>query len=164
MSFDPEKFMNSTVDQPFETERTLCPPGEYKMAIDDFTSEAFDSFEFEYRKGERAGEKGVIHKFNVPIVVLDDKVAAHLEMDKVVVYKTINLDLDEDGDLVWGKNKNIALGQLRNAVGQNAKGPWSPSQLRGSKPFVGRVEHRRGKRKDGSEFVIAEVTTVAPIR
>lgn len=164
MSFDPDKFMQTTVDQPFETERTLCPAGEYKMVVDDFTSEAFEAIEFEYKKGERAGTKGVMHKFNCPFVILDDKVAADLDQEKVIVYKTINLDLDDDGNLVWGKNKNIALGQLRNAVGQNGPGPWAPSQLRGSKTFIGKVEHRTGKRKDGTPFTRAEVTTVAPIR
>lgn len=162
--FDPNLFMNQTIDQPLETERTLCPPGDYQFVIDDFTAEALESIDFEYRKGPRAGQPGVMYKFSCPCVVQDEAVKTQLGVEKLVVYKQMNLDID-GGNLEWGKNKNIELGQLRNAVGQNVNGqPWAISNLRGAGPFMGRVEHREGKRKDGSAFKLAEIVRVAPIR
>lgn len=164
MPFNAEDFMTQTIDQPLETERTLVPPGEYKMVIDDFTQEAFETFEFEYKRGPNAGQPGQMTKFGCPCIVVDDKVKADLGMEKVTVFKNITLDFDDTGAIAFGKNRNIDLGQLRHAVGQNNPGPWSIAQLRGAGPFMGRVEHREGKRKDGSAFKIAEVTRVAPIR
>ena len=35
--FDPDAFMQETVDQPLAVDRTLCPEGEYRFTIDDFT-------------------------------------------------------------------------------------------------------------------------------
>lgn len=161
-NFDPEAFMNETVDQPMETERTLCPVGEYPMMIDDFDSKAFQAIPF---KDKQTGEDREFHKFGCPCVVQDPAVAQKLGIARVVVFKNCNLDFGDDGKLAWGPNKNTDLGQLRHAVGQNDRGKtWSPGNLRGAGPFMGKVEHRSGKRKDGSEFVIAEVTRVAPIR
>ena len=37
MPFDPDAFMQTTVDQPLETEYVLVPQGEYVAMIDDFT-------------------------------------------------------------------------------------------------------------------------------
>lgn len=162
--FNPDAFMAQTVDQPFATERTLCPPGEYRMAVDDFTSEAITITEFEYRRGPNTGKKGKMVKFNCPIIVLDDKVASKLGVDKVVIRQQFILDVDENNQLVFGTNKNIGLGQLRDAVGQNQPGPWGIPNLRNSKPFVGKVIHREYKRDDGTSTTIAEVSRMGALR
>lgn len=162
--FDPDEFMNSTIDQPLETERTLCPEGEYKAMIDDFTRDAFETFEFEYKRGPNAGQPGSMTNFSIPFVIDDDKVKQSMEMDKVVVFKRVVLDFADGGKaLAWGKNKNIELGKIRKAVGQNNPGPWSPAMLRNAGPLMVKVVHRKGKRKDGSDFVMAEIERVAPI-
>lgn len=163
--FDPEAFMTQTVDAPFETERTICPEGEYRACVDDFNArDAIERFDFTYKKGEKAGQPGTMTKLTLPILILDDKVKADLELEKVVVYWSMNLDVDEYGQFEEGKNKNIALGQLRSATGQNQKGPWSIANLRGSKPFMARVIHREGDRKDGSRYKVADISRVMPIR
>lgn len=163
-NFDPELFMQQTVDQPMETERTLCPPGDYTMMVDDFEAKrAIEQIDFEYKKGPNAGQPGTMYVFNCPCVVQDDKVKADMDQDRVIVYKRITLDVNADGQLSWGKNKNIDLGQLRHAVGQNHAGTWNISHLRGAGPFVGKVEKREGKRKDGTNFEGREVTRVAPL-
>ncbi len=161
-SFDPDTFMSETIDQPLETERTLVPAGEYKARIDDFTRDAFQTIDFTYKRGPNAGQEGSFTKFNVPFVIDDDRVKAELGMDKVVVFQSITLDF-EQGKLAWGKNKNIDLGKLRKAVGQNNAGPWSPGSLRGAGPVMIKVIHREGKRNDGSTWKNAEVERVAPI-
>jgi hypothetical protein len=163
--FDPESFMNQTLDQPLETERKLVPPGEYRMRVGDFDSNAFETFDFTYKKGPKAGEAGSMHKFTCPVVIDDDRVRQAMSTDEPKVYVQCTLDVDETGQLQWGPNRNVDLGKLRHAVGQNVAGqPWSIANLRGAGPFMGKVEHREGKRKDGSPFKVAEVTRFAPIR
>lgn len=162
--FDPDLFMQQTIDQPMETERTLVPAGEYQMNIDDFDSKVFQTFDFEYKQGPNAGQPGSFTKFNCPCVINDDKVKALFKRDKVLAFKPITLDFNPDGSLAFGVNQNVELGQLRQAVGQNAPGtPWLPAHLRGAGPFMGRVEHKDVTRKDGSKVTVAEVTRVARI-
>jgi len=164
MAFNAEDFMNMTIDQPLEIERTLVPPGEYKMFVADFTSDAFETFEFEYKRGPNAGQQGSMTKFTCPVTIDDDHVKAELQMDTPRIFYQCTLDFDDHGNLEFGKNRNIALGQLRHAVGQNAPGPWNIAMLRGAGPFMGKVEHRSGKRKDGTPFKVAEITRLAPMR
>ena len=162
--FNPDDFMNQTVDQPLDHERTMVPPGEYQMRIGDFDRDAFETFEFTYQRGPNAGQEGKLHKFTCPIIVEDDTVKQKMGVETPMVYHQCTLDVDEHGKLLWGPNKNIALGQLRHATRQNDVGtPWSIGNLRGAGPFMGKVEHREGKRKDGSKFKIAEVVRFAPI-
>ena len=78
------------------------------------------------------------------------------------MFKRMILDV-KNGQLEWGKNKNIDLGQLRNAVGQNTAGAWHIGMLSGAGPFVGRVEKKTGQRKDKSEFETREVGRVGPL-
>lgn len=52
--------------------------------------------------------------------------------DKVTVRQGLMLDMLSNGGFDMGKGKNIGLGRLREAVGQNVSGrPWTPSQLIG---------------------------------
>jgi hypothetical protein len=164
MTFDPETFMNQTLDAPLEIERTLIPEGEYRMSVDDFTSDAFETYEFTYKRGPRSGSEGSMTTFNCPIVVDDDKLKAELQTEKPMVFYRCTLDFNDDGSLATGPNKNIDLGKLRHAVGQNQQGNWSINMLRGAGPFMGKVQHRQGKRKDGTPFKVAEIVKMAPLR
>lgn len=164
-SFDPNAFMQTTVDQPLETERTLVPEGEYRLFVGDFDSSIFETFEFTYQRGPNAGQPGQMHKATFPIIVDDDAVRTLFGQQEVRVYYECTLDLDpQTGQLSFGPNKNIDLGKLRHAAGQNNPGPWSMGQLRGAGPFMGKIEHREIRRKDGTKFKRAEVTRMSPIR
>lgn len=162
-TFDPSLFMQQTVDAPMETEYTLVPEGEYKAMIDDFNEDAVEQFEFEYKRGPKAGQNGSMMKLTLPFVIDDDKVKAELARDKVTVTKQLILDLDTNGGLDRGKNRNIDLGRIRDAVGQNAGGPWNISNLRGAGPLVVKVVHREFDYKDGRKGKRAEVDRVARI-
>lgn len=161
--FDPETFLNQTIDQPLETEFLTVPDGEYTATIDDFTSEAIEQIHFEYKNGPRAGTPGTMTKFSIPFVIQDDAVKAELGRDKIVVYKQVILDVGDDGGLDWGKNKNIDLGRIRAAVGQNDPGPWSPGNLRGAGPVMVKVGRVPFKRKDGSKGERVEIERVVRI-
>jgi hypothetical protein len=164
MDFNPEDFMNQTVDQPLDFERTMVPEGEFKGSVGDFTSEAFETITFTYKRGPNAGQEGAMHKFTCPIIIDDPQVAAKMQQETPRVYMNCTLDFDDQGKLEFGPNKNIDLGKLRHAVGQNNAGPWSISMLRGAGPFMVKIQHRTGKRKDGTEFKVAEPIRFAPIR
>ena len=86
----------------------------------------------------------------------DDRVISSHEMQMI-------LDIGGDGGLDFGPNKNVNLGKVRDAVGQNAAGAWGPVQLRGAGPVMVKVTHNTFKRKDGTEGKRAEVTRVARI-
>jgi hypothetical protein len=161
--FDPETFMNQIIDEPLETEFVTVDPGEYVATIDDFTSEAFEQIHFEYKKGARAGTPGIMTKLTLPFVIQDDAVKQLLEMEKVVVRKQLILDLQDNGDLDWGTNKNIDLGRIRAAVGQNDPGPWSISKLRGAGPVMVKVTKVPFERKDGSKGERTEIERVVRI-
>lgn len=166
-SFDPNEFMQQTVDTPIDglqTDLKLCPEGEYKAMIDDFDGNAFERFEFTYQKGPNAGMPGSMTKLNLPFKITDDpRVKEALDRDSTVVRKPITLDFDSNGRLDFGINRNLELNRVRVAVGQNAPGPWNFPQLRGAGPVMIRVVHRRGKRKDGTDFTIAEVDRVVKL-
>lgn len=161
--FDANEFMQGQMDKPLDTEFTLVPISEYMATIDDFDSSAFEVINFEYKKGERKGTPGSMTKATIPFVIQDDRVKAELGRDKVTISKQLILDLEEDGKtLATGPNKNIELGRIRAAVGQD-KGPWSFSMLRGAGPLMVKVGHVEFTRSDGSKGKRAEVERVTRI-
>lgn len=161
--FDANEFMQTQMDKPLETEYTLCPQGEFQATIDDFTADAFEVVNFEYKKGERAGTPGTMTKFTIPFVIQDDRVKQELSRDKVVVAKQLILDLEDDGKTIaTGPNKNIDLGRIRAAAGQT-NGPWSPSMLRGAGPMMVKVGHVEFTRRDGTKGKRAEIERVTRI-
>lgn len=164
-TFDPDTFMQQTIDQPLETEFRNVPEGEYQAMIGDFTSEAFAQIDFEYKKGDRAGQPGTMTKFNCPFVITGDpRVVENLGRDQATVTSQLILDIGSDGGLDFGPNKNVMLGKIRNAVGQNNPGPWQISALRGAGPVMVKVSHVTFDRKDKTKGTRAEVTAVVPIR
>jgi hypothetical protein len=146
-----------------ETEMRLVPPGEYTAMVADFDKTAFEVIDFTYKSGERAGTPGQMTKFTVPFSINDPKIQEALGREKATVTKQIILDFAADGSLDFGPDKNLDLGRLRAAVGQNTPGPWSPAQLRGAGPLMVKVEHREFKRRDGSQGKGAEVTRTVKI-
>ena len=87
-------------------------------------------------------------KFTLPFIIQDEKVKAEMGRDKVVVTKQIILDIDANGAIDTGKNKNVELGRIRAAAGQNDGQPWSVSRLRGAGPMMVKVVHVDFERKD----------------
>jgi hypothetical protein len=158
--FDPDAFLQQAVDGPLDTEYKLVPVGEYKAMIDDFTSEAIEVIDFT----RQDGTPGSMTKFNCPFVLDAPQVALDLNRQRVVVPKQMILDLDDAGKIATGPNRNIELGRVRKAVGQETTQGWGLPMLRNAGPCMVKVEHRSGVRKqDGSRWERAEVTRVMPI-
>lgn len=162
--FDPDDFLQQTVDKPLEVEFTLVPPGEYMATIDDFDKDAMEQVDFTYKKGPRAGTAGTMYKLTLPFVIDDESVKKEMGRDKVTVSKQLILDLDENNKLAEGRNKNVELGRIRDAVGQNDGSPWTIAHLRGAGPVVVRVSHVEFERRDGSHGKRTEIDRVAKVR
>lgn len=157
MSFDPNTFMEQTIDAELDTQVQLVPEGEYQAMIEPIEADK------DFRSGtigegkKREGETWA--SFSPRFVIQDSAVQAELGRDKVVCsHEGLFLDLDSNGNLDFSKGKNVGLGQLRDAVGQNKPGPWSFQNLSGAGPLMVKVSHL-----DGKNGKFARVTRVAKV-
>lgn len=132
--FNPDDFMNVQTEEVLETEYTPIPEDEYLAVIKKVEADTY-------------GEK------NSPALAItwlidDEGVKALTGMDEPTCRQTIWLDIDENtGFLAIGKNRNVKLGKLRAALGQNDGRPWSPAMLEGQ---VARVQIKHRMSNDGA--------------
>lgn len=143
--FDPKQFASSSV-APMSTQVEVCPEGEWPFTIDPETK-------LEPRNVKGSNEKGDYDFWTLDLTCIcqDESVKNQLGRNKVTARLSLNLDLDSSGSLDTGKGKNVALGQLREALGQNQPN-WQPGMLLGAGPFIGKVTHRENP-KGGTPFV-----------
>jgi len=126
-AFDSATFLNASTQEAGETQYTPVPACEAKSIIEKVAGKAVTN--------SKTQEEMII--LDVRFEVLDDEIRELLAMDKVMVTQGYFCDLTSDGLLDWGTNKNIALGRLRDAVGQNVDGePWAPGMLEGAGPLT----------------------------
>lgn len=144
--FNPEAFMNSSVEEANSTQLNAVPEGEYPGVINSVTPRTTGT------------GKALL---SVGWKVDDENARKETGMAEPMVYQTVWLDLTESGGLDMGKGKNVGLGKLRDALGQNKAGqPWSPGMLVGQTALI-RVAHSIDKR-DGVS-IQAEVKAVAAL-
>ena len=135
MALNTEEFLQTTTTEALDDHLEPWPVGEWLALLVDFSIDTF-----EYKKGDRAGETG--YRMVVKYEAQDEEVRIICERDKVTLSDSILLDVTPDGNgLDFGKGKNIGLGQLRSATGQNVPGQeWSPLMLKGQ-PVKINVKH-----------------------
>lgn len=135
--FNAEEFLSSTTASgPMSTEVVQCPEGVYRAQLRPITKDNFHRFQ---------SEKGETYTTFEPLwEILDDTVRAELEREHVYVPQTIFLDFDQMGSLDTSKGKNVDLGRLREAVGQNDVEDWNFMMLNDAVANV-RVKHRKDK-------------------
>lgn len=114
MSFDPNLFVQATVEGVLSTQYTAVPEGEYQAIVKEV-------------KGRMAKDSAVL---DVSWIIDDESVRELTGMDEPTVRQTIFLDVTETG-LDLGKGKNVQLGRLREALGQNTGAAWSPAHMEG---------------------------------
>jgi|SRR6516162_1131119 len=136
--FDPTKFLESTTTDAGSTARNPVPAGEYKATIDDLELRTANT---------KNGERQILR---VIWEIHDEGAKEATGLDKVTVRQDIWLDLTPAGnDLDYSKGKNIGLGRLREAVGQNNAGEaWNPGMLKGAGPALLVVIERPDERSD----------------
>jgi hypothetical protein len=154
--FDPNTFMSQSIDAQLDVNVKLCPEGEYRAMVDDFNAEdVFRTF-----TSEKNGKDYTV--FSPPFVIQDATVQAELERDKVTVFhKGMFIDIGPNGELDTGKGKNVDLGRLRDAVGQNQPGPWSFNNLKGAGPLMVKVVHEADRNDPERKY--ARITRVVKI-
>ena len=110
-AFDPELFQNTTQEAEFSTEEIPVPEGEYNAAIASV-------------KPRQGGDSVMLDLFwKIDSPGIED---ADGRMSK----QTIFLDINDGGQLDFGKGKNVQLGRLLAALNLNGK-PWTPQGLKG---------------------------------
>lgn len=127
MNFDPDNFLSTDVAGANSTEYTPVPEGEYPAIIKGIKPRVTDS-------GRTIAD--------VTWGIQDDKAAEVTGMKEPSVRQSIFLDIDDNGTLSLAKGKNVQLGKLRAAVGQNDPSkPWNFRMLEGQMAKV-LVKHR----------------------
>lgn len=145
-TFNPDVFLNTEVDSANATTYTPVPEGEPVGAIKSVKPRVLTD-------GRAV--------FDVTWVVDDDAAREVTGMAEPTVRQTIWLDITDAGGLDFGKGKNVGLGRLREAVGQNKPGkPWAPGMLVGQVAKL-KVVHSIDRR-DGVT-INAEVKAVLPL-
>ena len=150
--FDPNTFMDMTVQDANSTVSVPVPAGEYIAFIETVAARQWNSKDDPSKAGMA---------LDVTWNIDDQNVKQLLERDKVTVKQGIMLDVTEHGGLDMGKGKNVGLGRLREAVGLN-----NPGQPFGFKMLEGRpakivVSHRPDPKQP--EVIYAEVKAVAKL-
>lgn len=158
MSFDPDTFMQQTVDKENATSYRLVPEGTYKAMVDDFDSKAFRTLKWQDKD---TGEDREAVLVGVPFNILDDAIKAQLGREKLIADMSMFLDFDATGALSVDPDKNVKLGQLKESLGQNKPG-WNFSMLRGAGPVMVSVKHEVDKKDKEKKY--ARVVKVMPIR
>ena len=147
--FDPNSFLNMSVDQSNSTVAVPVPVGEYIAIIDKVDARP-------WQKKDDPSKAGMA--IDILWSIDDAGVKALLERDKVTVKQGIMLDVTPEGGLDMGKGKNVSLGRLREAVDLNQAGqPFSFMMLPGRMARV-RVKHRSNP--DNPDQIFAEVDAV----
>ena len=153
--FNPEDFMNSAAD-PLATQFETCPEGEFPFIIDSDPAQLIPKELSGTSK--KTGNAYHFWQLELNCICQSDEVRQKVGRDKVVVRLRLNLDLDDNGRLEVGPNKNVGLGQLRDALGQNTPG-WTPKNLLGAGPFIGKVTQT----KTDKGGVFADISRVGKV-
>lgn len=145
-TFDEDVFLNTEIKEPMETRFTPVPDDDYLAFIDD--NLAF----------RRVNDSPVV---DVTYILSDcDALKEKLGMERLTVRQSLFIDVDGQGRIVFGPNKNIRLGRLREALGQNKAGkPWSFAHLKGAGPVKIHVIQRPDK--NDPTVIYNDVTRVA---
>jgi hypothetical protein len=146
-TFDADAFMNTTIDEPMATALASVPEGEYTAMIGDFDSTAFKTIKFQQNGAEVSRQI-----LEVPFLIDDATLKAQLGREVVSHRESFWLDFTADGRLDTGPDKNVNLGKLRDALGQNGNGPWSPSMLRNMGPLRIVIKTRSDKKDPEKKY------------
>lgn len=151
-AFDPDTFMDGDVEGEMDTVIVPVPVGDYQAIID----------KVEARQIE--GKDGKPDRVVCDVIweVHDNAVKELLGRDKVTVKQSLWLDTLDSGALDLGPGKNVGLGKVRAALGQNKPGEkWSLRMLNGAGPAMIKVGHRPDKNDPSVTY--AEVKSVGMV-
>ena len=145
--FDLDKFLESTTTEALSTKMSPIPAAEYTAIIEDVS------------KPRVAGER-VVMDVTFKLMDVSAEVAKNIGRQNFTVKKGYFLDLNASGLLDHGQGKNVDLGRLREALGQNAPGKtWRPADLKGAGPVKVQVTLRPDK--NSPDVIYNDIRSVA---
>jgi len=128
MSFDPDMFMSVQTDEASATHFEPVPEGENYIGV--------------IKKVIPRNPKEGMYILDIIWGIDDAALAERLNRQEVTCKQSVFLDMTDAGTLKAGPNSNVALGRLREAIGQNKPGQaWAPSMLEGGGPARLTVRH-----------------------
>ena len=161
MPFNPQEFLNKTIDSPMATQIKPCPEGEWKAMISTKIPvlEWFDEASWTDKKTHQTKTQPTI---KIPVEIIDERAKELIARETIIVSYDGFLDMLPNGHFDTGEDKNVRLGAIREAVGQNQETGWTVERLFGAGPFMAKVYHEvNEKRGDGSKFAkIGRVTRI----
>lgn len=125
--FDTDVFLGTTYTEENDTTFTPLPEGDYLATI--------GPDEDDLKLATGVSERGVWARLELQWYVDDPELAEKMGMQQLRVKQSLFLDLEGNPPrLAMGRNRNIKLGRVRKAVGQNTGRDWDIGQLRGAGP------------------------------
>lgn len=118
--FDPDAFAQTATEGAMDTFLTPCPHGDRQGQVEKFDTRQFEKDGTEYTV------------MDVSWHILDEESKKVTGMEKPLCRQSIFIDLTPEGALDNGKGKNIQLGRLRDALGQNTGKKWHPNMILGA--------------------------------
>lgn len=146
MTFDINAFMQQPVTAVLDTSMPLYPTGTYTLQVEGTD----DSVKFRTGKSKATNEDWVSLDLKCRIVSSDEMNIADIAKergaspDKLFITHSVMLAVNASGALLVGSGKNVDLGALREAVGQNTDKPWAFGMLKGQ-VFKAKVGTRADK-------------------
>lgn len=160
MTFDASAFLSQTVTGPMATSMVACPEGEWQARVSDDGDirEWFREIEWKDKQGNDKSSPGM----RIPCLIIDPGPLAMLKREKLIVPFDIFLDVTPTGQFDTGEDKNVKLGQLRAALGQNADTAWNITKIFGAGPFIAKVSQRSDKKDPTIKYAqIDRVTRIS---
>jgi len=132
--FNADAFMQTEVEGTGDTDYTPIAEGEYNGVM---------------KEVKASTTPNGAPLLEITWIIDNEEVRKEQGLDEPTCRQTVWLDINDAGVLEFGKNKNIGLNRLREAVNQNDGTPWSPNMLVGQPAMVS-IKHRLGK--EGQTF------------
>lgn len=150
-AFNPETFLETAFDGELSTAVIPIPAGEHQAQVDDVLKP---------RQTEVNGEQRWV--MDVVWAVIDEDVKKITGRDKPTVRQGCFLDLTASGGIDGSDGKNLTLGKVREALGQNKKGQkWNPRMMVGGMAKI-KIKHNPNPNDPNSPY--ANVESVAKLR
>lgn len=137
-TFDPASFMSSSFTEANDT-KFITVPEPQELNKDNYLAVAktVEAVTWQSHDGKKSGLK-----LRIGWAIDDAQVSEITGIESPIVYQDIMLDILPGGGLAAGPGKNVNLGRLREALGQNKPGAtWSPTMIQGQPARVV-VKHR----------------------
>jgi hypothetical protein len=153
MSIDLEALIGAPITEKLDTQFEVTPAGEYVAMISDRTPVK------DWFRTVRVRDQDV-PQCNILFIISDAEIAKAIGRREATSRLTLWLDVVEDGSrLDTGRGKNVGLGALRKALGQDEDMEWSFQKLVGAGPI--RILTEVQESRSGGKF--SNVTRVGKL-